>query len=203
MTDLNQQNVKSRRRKSLACAGLVLLAVVVVAGSAQAQTGSNQGSYARQFCPVAIAGQVTTQDGLPVMGAAVRTPEGHAALTGSDGTYLLFLEVAGIYTLVAQQGDLSLTQTIEVVGDETSPTQLNFMLPSANAPTLSAHILVNGDLKLELSGQPNTAYTIETSGTLSGWTAIFTGMTDADGKMEFTDTTTGDFPQRFYRSRGP
>src|SRR5262249_10601173 len=63
----------------------------------------------------------------------------------------------------------------------------------------------NGNMLLEFLGEPGVAYTVEASADLTSWQTLATQFASAHGLLEFLDSGTADFPQRFYRiaSRAP
>ena len=95
----------------------VLVAVLVlIAGVAAAQHGSNLGSYATPYQPPAITGTVTSTGGSPVAGARVETPDGHLTSTAADGTFSLSVDVPGLYRLKVSGGGVSLAPVEVSVG---------------------------------------------------------------------------------------
>jgi hypothetical protein len=58
-----------------------------------------------------------------------------------------------------------------------------------------------GPFVLTVSGTSGQTYEIEATEDFTGWTAIGAVTIDAGGSMDFTDTNSAGFPQRFYRTR--
>lgn len=57
-----------------------------------------------------------------------------------------------------------------------------------------------GPFVLTVSGTSSRAYDIEATEDLVNWTVIGTVTLDAEGSLDFADTNTAGFPQRFYRT---
>jgi hypothetical protein len=121
-----------RRLKLGIATALVALLLSSVASQALAGTGSNQGSYAINFSPAVVTGQITNS-GSPVAGATITTVAGHTATANGSGVYTLQLDAPGIYTVTAKSGGDSATDTVTAVFG-TSAT-LNMALSGAAAPT--------------------------------------------------------------------
>lgn len=60
--------------------------------------------------------------------------------------------------------------------------------------------ITGGQFMLTVAGRAGHTYDIEATKDFSNWTVIGTVALDARGLMNFTDTHTADFPQRFYRT---
>jgi len=61
--------------------------------------------------------------------------------------------------------------------------------------------VAGGQFMLTVIGPTGHTYDIEATEDLTAWTTIGTVTLDAGGSLEFTDTNTVNFPQRFYRTR--
>jgi hypothetical protein len=60
-------------------------------------------------------------------------------------------------------------------------------------------ILSNGAFRLEFTGIPSTAYTLQSSSNLQSWPSLATDLTDTGGYLLFNDFTATNSPQRYYR----
>jgi hypothetical protein len=98
-------------KRAIIVKGVPLL--LLVATLAFAGTGSNLGSYGTNFAPAVLTGQAT-KAGAPVAGATVSTIAGHTTTTDAQGTYTLYLDAPGIYTVTASKGTDTVTQQTEV-----------------------------------------------------------------------------------------
>ena len=58
-----------------------------------------------------------------------------------------------------------------------------------------------GQFILTVAGPPGQAYDVQASPDLSAWTVIGSVTPGAGGSVDFTDTNTTNFPQRFYRTQ--
>lgn len=73
-----------------------------------------------------------------------------------------------------------------------------------DAPAISISRAGNGDIELSITGEPETAYTIESVGNLGDeWTVLGTENTDPSGNATFTDATAENEARRFYRVTTP
>lgn len=108
---------------------LAVLVWLCWAQAALAASGSNLGSYATHFTPAVVSGTVTGADGSPVSGATVTTVAGHRTITGADGTYTLYLDAPGIYSVAAAKGGNRVSGQAEVTLSATSG--LDLQLPVA------------------------------------------------------------------------
>ena len=109
------------------------LAVGLIASNADAGTGSNLGSYATNFSPAVVTGQVT-DGGIPVSGASVSTIAGHSTTTDGSGNYTIPLNAPGIYTLTAQSGPDIGTDTVEVSAGTSAVLNLGIGPPPTPTP---------------------------------------------------------------------
>jgi hypothetical protein len=71
-----------------------------------------------------------------------------------------------------------------------------------HAPSLTASRLASDTVQLTLTGQTNLLYVLQASTNLVQWTktAVRTNLT---GAVDFTDSETTNYPQRFYRGVVP
>ena len=89
--------------KTFATVALLTAAGALLAPAGAAAQGSNQGSYAAQLVPGAIAGKVTSR-GAPVPGARVETVDGQFATSNASGDYVLYVDATGLYTVRVTSG---------------------------------------------------------------------------------------------------
>ncbi len=83
----------------------------------------------------------------------------------------------------------------------TSVTSSIANLTLSGPPRLSdLERLANGQVRLSLSGKPNTSYFIEASSTLTNWTTLGS-MFYTNGLMPYLDTNAAAIEHRFYRAR--
>jgi hypothetical protein len=61
-------------------------------------------------------------------------------------------------------------------------------------------LLLGISFRLELSGEPNATYVIESSSDLTSWVRLTT-LSSASGLITYTDPQAGLLPARFYRAR--
>ena len=66
-------------------------------------------------------------------------------------------------------------------------------------PHIRARTMWNGLFTLTVSGTTGHTYEIEATQDLTNWTIIGIVTVGAAGTLDFTDTDTARFPQRFYR----
>jgi hypothetical protein len=66
----------------------------------------------------------------------------------------------------------------------------------------SVDVPAQNQVSLVLSGPPGGSITILVSSNLVNW-ATLTNLVNATGTLEFTDTSTTNVPQRFYRATSP
>ena len=81
----------------------IVFVIGLSASHAYAGTGSNQGVYGTNFLPATLTGQVTSS-GVPIASATVSTIAGHLTNTDGSGNYTLHLNAPGIYSVTAQSG---------------------------------------------------------------------------------------------------
>ena len=74
-------------------------------------------------------------------------------------------------------------------------------VPTVGVPTVQIRTAPAGQFVLTVSGLIGQTYDIEASQDLMTWTNIGTVTPGASGSLDFTDTNTASFPQRFYRTR--
>ena len=58
----------------------------------------------------------------------------------------------------------------------------------------------NGQLDIEIQGNPNTSYTIQTSKGLQTWEKAFQATTDSGGKITIRNATASGRSQTFFRA---
>jgi len=71
-----------------------------------------------------------------------------------------------------------------------------------NAPSLTASRLASDTVQLTLTGPTNLLYVLQASTNLVQWTKIAV-RTNLTGSVDFTDSETTNYPQRFYRAVAP
>ncbi len=82
----------------------------------------------------------------------------------------------------------------------TSSAVFSINLPPP-VPTLTAlGFATNGGFQVKLTSSTNTSFRLQTSADFTNWVTISSGITDATGTLNFLDTNTAAFPQRFYRA---
>jgi len=59
----------------------------------------------------------------------------------------------------------------------------------------------DGNLEIEVQGQPGADYVVETSKGLHKWQEVYRGTTDMEGRMQVRQVTTGGKAQSFFRAR--
>ncbi len=80
-------------------------------------------------------------------------------------------------------------------GQSTGAVSLTIVRPTITAWQMSS----NGAFRLEFSGIPNTAYTLQTSSNLLNWPSLSTNATGSNGLLSVDDVTATNAPQRYYR----
>jgi hypothetical protein len=71
---------------------------------------------------------------------------------------------------------------------------------TTGVPTVRARAAFAGQFVLTVSGLIGQTYDIEATQDFTTWTVIGTVTLDASGLVDFTDTNSASFPQRFYRT---
>jgi hypothetical protein len=66
-------------------------------------------------------------------------------------------------------------------------------------PAVRIRMASNKQFILTVSGQTGHTYYVMATQTFADWTVIGTVTPDASGSLDFTDTNSANFPQRFYR----
>ena len=115
-------------------------------------------------------------------------------ISGATNTTLTLTNVqsgnAGIYSVV-----------VTVVNVTVPPATFSATL-TIPSPTLLSQpqFLANGSFQLRLEGTPNRSYFIDISSNMTSWSNLTT-LAYTNGQMPFTDATTTNSAQRFYRAR--
>jgi hypothetical protein len=78
--------------------------------------------------------------------------------------------------------------------------EISYLVP-ANLPAVQIRNGLAGQFILTVSGPPGQTYDVQASPDLSTWTVIGTVTPGAGGSLDFIDTNTANFPQRFYRTQ--
>ncbi len=183
--------------------GLVLIANAVAASG---PTGSNRGGYAEHFVPAVLSGTITGLENETAQGVdgSVSTPGDHFTESdGADGAYTLYLSVAGIYVVLAEGDERSVSHTVDLTGTPDTPTLVNPWVGSSdNFRFDSLTVRPDGVLGLKIRSHANVTHTIERSADPQDeWTPAFLGNTDQDGELEFDDADAATRPRQFYRAR--
>jgi hypothetical protein len=84
--------------------------------------------------------------------------------------------------------------TLTVTSSTTTPND-----PVQNVLMAQPQMQADKSVKLLLTGPASRTFVVEASSDLVHWTAISTNMTDANGRLSFTDTAAKNYPRRFYR----
>ena len=111
---------------------------------------------------------------------------------------------ATITVLIAPTAGGTITTTVGVGGDEVDLNPSNNSAQTTTAVTVPAQgilsgVMVNGQMHLTLAGQAGFVYAIQQSTNLASWASLVTNTVPAAGTIKYTDTSSPNFNQRFYR----
>lgn len=87
---------------------------------------------------------------------------------------------------------------VDAFGDESQLS--NETSYTTGVPTVQVRTASAGQFAMTVSGLIGQTYEIEATQDFITWTVIGTVTLDASGSVDFTDTNSASFPQRFYRT---
>jgi hypothetical protein len=123
------------------------------------------------------------------------------------GSYTNIAQVpAGVGIYTEPNPTIASTQSVSyavsaVTGSGSNSTQVvaSIVPPSnvvsSNAIIVTPHVLSNGNFQFGLQGLEGQTYVVQTSTNLVNWTSVYTN----NGSFIFTDLSTTNYGQRFYR----
>ncbi|PYM16528.1 MAG: hypothetical protein DME18_01195, partial [Verrucomicrobia bacterium] len=139
----------------------------------------------------------------------------HSSAQNTSHTYNNAGDFTVVLTVAGGNGATSAkSQTIHATSPVPSPLPLPLPLGGATATgqrpapvsmisydTAGDEVLDSSQFHFRVSGAPGERYVVEASPNLVDWMPVFTNAVSTFGFYDFTDTTSGTFPQRFYRAK--
>ncbi|PYK96234.1 MAG: hypothetical protein DME19_20385, partial [Verrucomicrobia bacterium] len=139
----------------------------------------------------------------------------HSSAQNTSHTYNNAGDFTVVLTVAGGNGATSAkSQTIHATSPVPSPLPLPLPLGGTTATgqrpapvsmisydTPGDPVLDSSQFHLRVSGAPGERYVVEASPNLVDWMPVFTNAVSTFGFYDFTDTTSGTLPQRFYRAK--
>jgi uncharacterized repeat protein (TIGR01451 family) len=111
---------------------------------------------------------------------------------------------SAINIVVAPAAAGTITTTVSVGGNEVDLNPSNnsaqtTTLVTVAAPAIMSGVMMNGHMHLTLTAQAGFVYAIQESTNLAAWLSLTTNTVSSAGTIRYTDTSSPNFRQRFYR----